>query len=88
MYALAAGPLPDRVRARGVVLRVLPMGPISAIVGASGDETPIESALRRQHAIVVDLARRIDPLLPARFGSRIRISRLEGRFGASTHPVR
>lgn len=71
MYALAAGPLPSRIRVAGRSLRVFTVGPIAVIAGAPhGETSSTEEALRAQHALVVALAERVDPLLPARFGSR------------------
>jgi hypothetical protein len=44
---------------------------------AQPESTPSEDALRRQHAVVEAIARRCDPMLPARFGSSIDRVRLE-----------
>lgn len=87
VYALSAGPLPDRLRACGAVLRVVRVGPFAVIVGPPPAETSIEKTLRRQHAIVLELARRVDPLLPARFGSRVSMARLEAVLRSSTEVV-
>lgn len=75
MYALAAGRLPARVRVSAGVLRILRIGPIAVIVGAP-HERPIEEAVREQHAIVLELARRFDPILPVRFGGLMGAARI------------
>jgi gas vesicle protein GvpL/GvpF len=78
VYALAATPLPATIRVGRHVAHVLPLGPI-AVIGATpaGESTFGEEALREQHEIVLALARRIDPLLPARFGTRMTRDQLE-----------
>jgi hypothetical protein len=60
-----------------------------AVIAASrrGQRGSIEDALRRRHAIVLALADRIDPLLPARFGSRMTQSRLESTLRPMTAVV-
>jgi hypothetical protein len=78
VYALAAAPQPTRVQAGPLSLRVFAVGPVAVIGGPprrAGAST--EEALRQQHAIVLALADRVDPLLPARFGSRMSRARLE-----------
>jgi hypothetical protein len=89
IYALAAGPLPARIRIDGSALRVFRIGPIAVIAGPPRAESvstsgaaSMEHALREHHAIVVALAERVDPLLPARFGSRMTAARL----GAAIRP--
>jgi len=83
VYALAATPLPRHVHAMGAAPRVLRVGPIAVIAAPTGmPDVSIEDALRRQHAMVTALAEQIDPLLPARFGSRIPA----GRLGATLRP--
>jgi hypothetical protein len=77
VYALAAPPLPRRIRVAGRALRVFMMGSIAVIAARPRESRPVEEALREQHAVVVALADRIDPLLPARFGSRMNAARLE-----------
>ena len=84
MYALAAGRLPQRMRVGRVGLRVFAIGPIAAIAGtprAAADAS--EEALREQHSIVLALAERLDPLLPARFGSRMTAARIEAAIRPS-----
>lgn len=75
VFALAAGPLPARVRVAGRFVRVLRVGRIAVIVGTP-HELPVEEALRDQHAIVLELARRFDPILPVRFGARMTAARI------------
>jgi hypothetical protein len=71
VLALAAAPVPERLLA-ALSLRVLIVGPVAVITApARPQPRSIENALRRQHAIVLALAERLDPLLPARFGSRM-----------------
>jgi hypothetical protein len=78
VYALTAGRVPQRFRARGRSVRVMFVGPVGVIVGAHrAANTPTETALREQHAVVLSLADQIDPILPARFGSRMTAERLE-----------
>ena len=64
--------MPTQIRVGRRVIRVLMVDRI-AVVGAPpvDDATFTEAALRAQHALVVDLAERIDPLLPVRFGTRM-----------------
>ena len=77
MYALAALPVPRIVRAGGMAMRVLRVGSVAVIAApAAAPEIPIEDALRRRHAIVLELAEQVDPLLPARFGSRLSAARV------------
>jgi hypothetical protein len=77
VYALAAIPLPSHVHAMGAEPRVVRVGPIVVIAAPTGmPDVSIEDALRRQHAMVTALADQIDPLLPARFGSRIPAARV------------
>lgn len=84
VYALATAPLPQRIRVGGVSLRVLSVGPI-AVLAAPVRAVPLstEDALREQHAVVVALARRVDPLLPARFGSRVTAAGLDASIRPS-----
>ena len=72
VYALAARGLAPRLRMHGRTLHVLPIGPADVVVERrrSAPELSAES-LQQQHAIVVDLAERVDALLPARFGSSL-----------------
>jgi hypothetical protein len=84
VYALAAGGLPERMRVGRLSLRVFSIGSIAAIAGAPGGATASEEALREQHAIVVALAERVDPLLPARFGSHMTAARLEAVISGSS----
>ena len=83
MYALAAGPLPARVRVAGRVVRILRVGAIAVIVEAP-HELPVEEALRDQHAIVLELAKRFDPILPVRFGARMTAARIASVVRPST----
>jgi hypothetical protein len=84
VYALAAAPLPTTIRVGRHVAHVWPVGPI-AVIGATpaGESTFGEEALREQHEIVLALARRIDPLLPARFGTRMTRDQLEAAIRGS-----
>ena len=77
VYALAAIPVLRAVHAADAALRVLRVGPI-AVIGAPARrrELCVEDAMRRQHAIVLELAEQIDPLLPVRFGSRVSAARV------------
>lgn len=77
MYALAAAPMPRRMRVEGRALRVFVVGSIAVIAARPRDSWSTEEALRGQHAVVVALADRVDPLLPARFGSRMNAARIE-----------
>jgi hypothetical protein len=78
VYAIAAAPVPARVTAAGRALRAFRIGPLAVIAGRPrNDSVPIEESLRDQHAVVVDLADRFDPLLPARFGSRMTKERID-----------
>jgi hypothetical protein len=77
VYALAAPPLPQRIRIQGRALRVFVMGSIAVIAARPREFPSVEDALREQHAVVLALADRIDPLLPARFGSRLNAARME-----------
>jgi hypothetical protein len=78
VYALASAPQPPRVQAGRLSLRVFIVGPVAVIAGPPPRAgTSSEEALRQQHAIVLALADRVDPLLPARFGSRMTMARLE-----------
>lgn len=77
VYALAAVPVLRAVHAAGAALRVLRVGPIAVIAApARRRELSVEDALRRQHAILLELAEQIDPLLPVRFGSRLPAARV------------
>jgi hypothetical protein len=88
VYALAAAPLPGRIRAGGFLLSAHSVGRIAIITGPPrGARFSIEEALRRQHAIVLALAEQIDPLLPARFGSRATAARLEALLAPSAGAV-
>jgi hypothetical protein len=84
VYALAAAPLPPRLRAGRVSLDVFPVGPVAAIVGPQRRAAAsTEQALRQQHAIVLALAAQVDPLLPVRFGTRMTSDRLEAAIRPS-----
>lgn len=87
VYALAAGRLPQRVRVRQASLRVLFVGPVAAITAPPRSAPTVEDALREQHAIVLALADRFDPLLPARFGSRMTRVRLDAAIRASADVI-
>lgn len=87
VYALAATPLPQRVRVGRASLRVIFVGPVAAIAGPPRHAQTVEDALREQHTIVLALAERFDPLLPARFGSRMTRARLEAAIRASAEVV-
>jgi hypothetical protein len=56
---------------------VLEAGPI-AVLGAATvvEATFTEAALRAQHALVVDLAQKVDPLIPVRFATRMTPDRI------------
>jgi hypothetical protein len=84
VYALAAIPVLRAVHAADAALRVLRVGPI-AVIGAPARrrELCVEDAMRRQHAIVLELAEQIDPLLPVRFGSRVSAARVAERLRPS-----
>ena len=75
VYALAMGPVPARLRVPGRSIRILRVGPIAVLAGAP-HEIPLEKALRDQHSIVLELARRFDPILPVRFGARMTAARI------------
>lgn len=81
VYALSAGSLPLRVRVAGRGIRIFRVGPIAVFAGAPY-EVPVEQALQDQHAIVVELARRFDPILPVRFGAQL----TEARIAQVVHP--
>ena len=84
VYALAAPGLPPRLKLQGRSLRIVPVSGIHAIVERGRvDRTPTADALRAQHDLVVSLARRVDAILPARFGSVVSEAQLESIV--STH---
>ena len=84
VYALATGSLPPRIHVAGRVLRVFSVGSISVIAAAPRTAPlPTEEALREQHAVVLALAERIDPILPARFGSRDTFPQLHATIRSS-----
>lgn len=84
VYALAAAPLPQRIRVGRVSVKVLFVGPIAVLAGPLRPlPLSTEDALREQHAIVTALADRVDPLLPARFGSRITPATLDASLRPS-----
>jgi hypothetical protein len=87
VYALAAGPVPQRVRVGRASLRVIFVGPVAAIAGPPLSAPTVEDALRQQHAIVLALADRFDPLLPARFGSRMTHARIDAAIRGSADVV-
>jgi hypothetical protein len=86
VYALAAGRLPARVRLDGRSIRIFRVGPIAVLAGTP-DERPIEEALRVQHAVVLELARRFDPILPVRFGARMSEARIAAVVRPSVQPL-
>src|ERR687892_747466 len=70
VYAFADPGLPRRFRAGGRSLRVITVGDVDVVVGATRERPrPTREALEEQHAAVVDLVARSPALLPARFGS-------------------
>lgn len=78
MYALAAAPLPSRIRVAGHTLPVFTVASIAVIAGPIRNESlSTEDALLAQHALVVAIADRVDPLLPARFGTRMTLSQID-----------
>ena len=64
------------------------VGPIAVLAVRAGDTTYTEAALREQHAIVLGLAERIDPLLPARFGTRLTAADLDTTIRRSSSVLR
>lgn len=77
LYAIARPPLPSTLGVAGARLQVFAVGSIAVIAApASRPSAAIEAALRAQHGIVVALARRVDPLLPVRYGTRATIETL------------
>src|SRR5688500_9444869 len=88
VYALAAAPLPQRIRVGRVTLKALFVGPIAVLARPVRPVSlSTEEALREQHAIVTALAERVDPLLPARFGSRVTSATLDASFRPSIDVV-
>ena len=88
VYALASGQHPSAIRIGRRVVRVLIVGPIAVLAVRAGDTTYTEAALREQHAIVLGLAERIDPLLPARFGTRMTAADLDTTIRRSSNVLR
>jgi gas vesicle protein GvpL/GvpF len=84
VYALAAGPLPARIRVGARSVRILRVGSIAVMAGVP-HERSLEEALRDQHSIVVELARRFDPILPVRFGARMTAARIAQVIRPSAH---
>lgn len=92
VYALAAPGLPRRLRIAGHTLMSLPVATpvrggaasIVAVVERRREPPPIsEASLREQHAIVVELWRRCDRLLPVRFGAMMSEGALQVRVRAA-----
>ena len=72
VYALSASSLPSSINVGGRTVRILSIGPIGVLgVLSVGDTTYSETALRDQHEIVLALSKKVDPLLPVRFGTRM-----------------
>jgi len=72
VYALAGRGLPQKLRVLGRTLRTIAIGDVAVVVEDRAPRMqPTTDGLRQQHEIVVNLADRVDALLPARFGSRI-----------------
>lgn len=89
VYALAAPGLPRRFASRGRTLRAIDIGDISAIVErVRKAPDPTERTLREQHAIVGQLAARVDALLPARFGALFTPAELRARVKAEHDVIR
>ena len=64
-------------RRRGTRIEVIPVGGMFAAVERLASRPPLsEAALRRQHEIVVELARVNDAVLPVRFGAFIDVDEL------------
>lgn len=64
-------------RRRGTSIEVIPVGGMFAAVERLADRPPLsEAALRRQHEIVVALARVSDAVLPVRFGAFMDVDEL------------
>lgn len=83
VYALAAPGLPRQLRVRGLPLKSIVIGKVAAIVEARVEAPAIsEASLREQHAVILDLWRRTDALLPVRFGSLIARDALESHLTA------
>ena len=88
VYALAAAPLPQRIRVGRLSVRVLFVGPVAVLTGPVRPlALSTEDALREQHAIVTALAEKVDPLLPARFGSRVTLATLDASLRPSIDAV-
>jgi gas vesicle protein GvpL/GvpF len=75
VYALSTEQVPARLRIAGRSIRVFRVGSICVLAGAP-QEIRLEEALRDQHSIVVELAKRFDPILPVRFGARMTQARI------------
>jgi hypothetical protein len=83
VYAIGPRTVPIRLRVAGHPLHVFRVESIAAIAGAPQD-IPLEEALRHQHAVVVALADRFDPILPVRFGARMTAKRITEVIARST----
>ena len=80
VYALADDGLPSRFVAGGRRLRAIDVAGVLVVVERVRDApAATERTLRDQHAIVVSLARRVNALLPARFGALFTPAELDAR---------
>ena len=87
VYALTDQALPQRLVVGGRILHAVDIAGVGAIVETSREARPAtEAALREQHAIVVALARRVNALLPVRFGALFTAAELDARV-KSAHDV-
>ena len=76
VYALLGSNAPVG-RRRGMRIEVIPVGGMLAAVERLANRPPLsEAALRRQHEIVVELARENEAVLPVRFGAFMDVDEL------------
>ena len=71
VYAFTGEPV-SRRKIAGHTIESVHIGDVHAAVERRQEAPPLsEAALREQHAIVVDLSRRVDSIVPARFGALV-----------------
>jgi hypothetical protein len=71
VYALVEKGLAPALRIGRHALQVVQMSGVGVVVDRRPRAAPDPDSLKEQHALLLALARRVDPILPARFGSWI-----------------